>query len=287
MSDYNSMKVPELKKLLQSRSLGVTGNKADLVARLVENDKENAPADAAPAATAADSEDLINYSDDDEPSAPKTTAPKATESAPAAAVPAPAAAAPTPAAPATEQTPAAAATEQPAATAEPTTAEATGASAEPQAEVKDAAPKEDFSLHLGATDASDEARKRAERAKRFGITDEGGDDAEKKKAERAARFGLDAADISKTLDSALPERRPKRGRGEGEQGGRDNKRQTTGGGGGGRNGGRHRGGNRGGRAQGGRQQGGGGGGAPKKQAAPIDPAEKAKQEARAKRFAAA
>lgn len=43
MSDYNSMKVPELKKLLQSRSLGVTGNKADLVARLVENDKENAP----------------------------------------------------------------------------------------------------------------------------------------------------------------------------------------------------------------------------------------------------
>lgn len=43
MADYNSMKVPELKKLLQSRNLGVTGNKADLVARLVENDKDSVP----------------------------------------------------------------------------------------------------------------------------------------------------------------------------------------------------------------------------------------------------
>jgi SAP domain-containing ribonucleoprotein len=43
MADYNSMKVPELKKLLQSRSLGVTGNKADLVTRLIESDKQNAP----------------------------------------------------------------------------------------------------------------------------------------------------------------------------------------------------------------------------------------------------
>lgn len=43
MSDYNSMKVPELKKLLQTRSLGVTGNKADLVARLVEDDKSKTP----------------------------------------------------------------------------------------------------------------------------------------------------------------------------------------------------------------------------------------------------
>jgi SAP domain-containing ribonucleoprotein len=47
MSDYASLKVPELKKLLQEKGLPVTGNKADLIARLQENDKKNAPADEA------------------------------------------------------------------------------------------------------------------------------------------------------------------------------------------------------------------------------------------------
>lgn len=43
------MKVPELKKLLNERSLPQTGNKADLIARLQEHDKQQAkPADAAP-----------------------------------------------------------------------------------------------------------------------------------------------------------------------------------------------------------------------------------------------
>jgi hypothetical protein len=42
MADYNSMKVPELKKLLSERGLTQAGNKADLIARLVENDKEQA-----------------------------------------------------------------------------------------------------------------------------------------------------------------------------------------------------------------------------------------------------
>lgn len=39
MTDYASLKVPDLKKLLTERSLPQTGNKADLVARLQENDK--------------------------------------------------------------------------------------------------------------------------------------------------------------------------------------------------------------------------------------------------------
>lgn len=39
MSDYASLKVPDLKKLLSERSLPQTGNKADLIARLQENDK--------------------------------------------------------------------------------------------------------------------------------------------------------------------------------------------------------------------------------------------------------
>jgi SAP domain-containing ribonucleoprotein len=41
MADYSSQKVPELKKLLQDRGLAMSGNKADLIARLQENDKKN------------------------------------------------------------------------------------------------------------------------------------------------------------------------------------------------------------------------------------------------------
>ena len=50
MADYNSMKVPELKKLLTERSLPHTGNKADLIARLTENDKLKAADSAEPQA---------------------------------------------------------------------------------------------------------------------------------------------------------------------------------------------------------------------------------------------
>lgn len=38
MADYTNLKVPDLKKLLSERGLGVSGNKADLVARLTEDD---------------------------------------------------------------------------------------------------------------------------------------------------------------------------------------------------------------------------------------------------------
>lgn len=40
MADYASLKVPELKKLLAERKLPQTGNKADLVARLQEEDSK-------------------------------------------------------------------------------------------------------------------------------------------------------------------------------------------------------------------------------------------------------
>jgi SAP domain-containing ribonucleoprotein len=46
MTDYSQLKVPELKKLLQEKSLPISGNKADLVARLQEADKK--PATDAP-----------------------------------------------------------------------------------------------------------------------------------------------------------------------------------------------------------------------------------------------
>jgi SAP domain-containing ribonucleoprotein len=40
MTDYNSLKVPDLKKLLGERSLPLSGNKSDLIARLQEHDKK-------------------------------------------------------------------------------------------------------------------------------------------------------------------------------------------------------------------------------------------------------
>jgi hypothetical protein len=40
MTDYSSLKVPELKKLLGERSLPISGNKSDLIARLQEHDKK-------------------------------------------------------------------------------------------------------------------------------------------------------------------------------------------------------------------------------------------------------
>lgn len=46
--DYSTLKVPELRKILQERSLPATGNKADLVARLQENDQNKTPAAAQP-----------------------------------------------------------------------------------------------------------------------------------------------------------------------------------------------------------------------------------------------
>lgn len=51
MADYSSLKVPELKKLLAERKLPQTGNKADLVARLQEEDGKDgssAPAEEKP-----------------------------------------------------------------------------------------------------------------------------------------------------------------------------------------------------------------------------------------------
>lgn len=87
----------------------------------------------------------------------------------------------------------------------------------------EAAPKPDFSRGIEQTDAEKEAEKRAARAKRFGLPVE---TEEQKKLERAKKFGADAAVDVKGLDEALPERRAKRGRKQGDQAGREAKRQT-------------------------------------------------------------
>ncbi|KAI1753598.1 hypothetical protein F4782DRAFT_496950 [Xylaria castorea] len=294
MADYASLKVPELKKLLQEKQLPVTGNKADLIARLQEHDKANeAPKPAAAAAPVSAEEDPIDYSDDDVPASkpepatePAPVEEKAATEPAAVVVPAPSSS--------SEDKPAA-----------ETTADDDAKPAEAEAEAEAAAPKTDFSAHLPASTSDEEARKRAERAKRFGVVEDADEEA-KKKSDRAQRFGVDddggdKSSLVSGLDSALPEKRErKRGRegvpnanADGERGTKRQQQQNGQGrrrGGGGRDnrsrGGRHGGGgggDRGGDRGPPRKEGGGGGGAKPRRIA-DDPSERAKADARAKRF---
>ncbi|ODA78966.1 hypothetical protein RJ55_04556 [Drechmeria coniospora] len=218
MAEYLSLKVPELKKLLAEKKLPLTGNKADLVGRLQEHDKKNARAadDSKPKMTPAagkaeTKEDEIDYSDDEDV-APAAAASKAAGGGAAASAPesasAPDAA---PAAPASATSAAAVESVAPTKDAEGEKAPETAAAS--------------FTIGLSATAADEEAKKRAERAKRFGLE---GDEEAKKKAERAKRFGIDEKELATGLDSALPERPLKRGRGRdgGDDANRGAKRQS-------------------------------------------------------------
>ncbi|KAI1450076.1 hypothetical protein F5Y02DRAFT_370911 [Annulohypoxylon stygium] len=252
MSDYTSLKVPELKKLLLEQRLPISGNKADLIARLQEHDKSKAE-------PARENEDEIDYSDDDVPATTKPTEPmKPVEPIPAS----------------TEEKPVDSSTglEPTKDLAEPSATANKAAETKPKPNEPD---KVDFSAHLPASDADVEARKRAERAKRFGIETE---DDEKKNA-RAERFGVDQSSLTKGLDSALPEKRaPKRGREGGNvEGERGAKRQNPGG--------RHRvKGRFRGRQSGPHRKEGNSAGSKGRSGILSDPAEKTKAEARAKRF---
>jgi len=48
MAEYATLKVPELKKLLAEKGLPQTGNKADLISRLQENDNKQSEPEAKP-----------------------------------------------------------------------------------------------------------------------------------------------------------------------------------------------------------------------------------------------
>ncbi|KAM0302719.1 hypothetical protein ACHAPM_004721 [Fusarium culmorum] len=257
MAEYSTLKVPELKKLLAEKSLPQTGNKADLIARLQENDKQS-ETEAKPA---ENKEDEISYSDDEAPAAPAAAAP--VTSAPVAD------------APAAEAAPA-----EPTNAEEPAAVEAPAETAEAPAE-----PEKSYAIGLSSTAADDEAKKRAERAKRFGIEE---DEDAIKRADRAKRFGLDEKELATTLDSALPERSRKRGRDRNTEteGSRPEKRQSmdrrNGPGGRQRRG---RGGRDNGRDRGARKEGAQKEGAATRSGILDDPTEKAKAEKRAARFA--
>ncbi|KUJ21396.1 uncharacterized protein LY89DRAFT_681904 [Mollisia scopiformis] len=229
MADYSQMKVPDLKKILQERGLVVSGNKADLIARLQEDDKK------AGGAAAGAGEDEIDWDEDDN----KATAPATATTEPAAAAVAAGGQGPV-------DTPIAVPNQKvdvdPSTTTDlkvsggedaPTATDGAVASAgttttEPAPAPVEEAPKQDFSIGLEKSDAQKEAEKRAARAKRFNIPE---NEEAKKLAERAKKFGLDGKDtVISGLDSALPERRQKRAReeknGGNGGGGRAAKRQT-------------------------------------------------------------
>lgn len=235
MTDYKSLKVPELKDLLQKRSLAISGNKADLIARLEEADssvsssaapdapafpcksadqkpkrsvspiKSKSPVKAAsaPKKPATAPTDEIDW-DDDAPT-PKTNG-AATKSS---TIPAPAAPADTPVA--SGQTPAAAAPPETSlnGSTDPKTNEA---STSPEATQ---APKS-FAANLPPSEIDTELEKRKKRAARFGTPAEQSDEASKT-LERTKKFGGESAGGEtgdaqaaavgiKGLDSGLPER---------------------------------------------------------------------------------
>ncbi|KAM0259744.1 hypothetical protein ACHAQJ_003180 [Trichoderma viride] len=264
MADYSSLKVPELKKLLAEKKLPQTGNKADLIARLQEDDKKNTTASATEDSKPVENkEDEINYSDD-EPAA-AAAASKSEKAKADKSVEKPA-----------EEPAAAAAASDDKEEAKPAEEEA---DEKPAAEEEAKEPAPSFAIGLSSTAADEELKKRVERAKRFGTEL---DDETKRLAERAKRFGINDKELASGLDSALPERPLKRGRGRNEgDGNRPGKRQSQD-----RKGptGNER---RSGRNKGGQTQGGNASAKPKFNNIIEDPVEKSKAEKRAARFAAA
>ncbi len=205
--DYNKKKVDELQDILKARSLPHTGKKADLVARLQQNDTQQAST-AKPTA-----EDEIDWEDD---------AAAASTDAGAAAIAAGGLTQP----PNPTAVPNQAIDTDPSKTSDlkvdPPAPDANTATSEPPK------PAQDFASGVQATTLDAELEKRQKRAARFGITETNEDAL--KAIERAKKFGTGSEgdkNAVKGLDEALPERRPKRGRGTEGDGERDGKRSRV------------------------------------------------------------
>ncbi|KAL1977068.1 hypothetical protein VTN31DRAFT_3350 [Thermomyces dupontii] len=288
-NDYEKKTVAQLHELLKARGLPTSGRKNELIARLQESDnKQSEPAKA----TDPPAEDVIDWDDE---------VPGATESASASA---------SAAKPSTEAGAAMVAAggkgevtnpvavpnqkldEDPAKTDDlkvEAKGDASNKPAQPEAAVAETQatedgkkadtteadagkPSSDYSAGLRATQLEEEIEKRKARAAKFGIVEETKaalTEAEKA-LQRAKRFGTaDAAagTILSRLDKALPTERPrKRGRGDDDHGGRGGKRRSIGG-----------------RDRNNRPRGGGRGGERPKFV--LSEEDRAKAEARKKRFA--
>ncbi|MCJ1403335.1 hypothetical protein MMC11_006558 [Xylographa trunciseda] len=221
--DYTKHKNAELEQLLRARSLPHTGKKADLIARLVQDDADQAaPAPMPPttqalttvpappaAAAAAPAEDEIDW-DDEPPHSAKAPGSK-----------------PAPAAPATNP-PAI----DPSATHDLTVALISPTEEAPAPTFREPTPT------LPPVSVETELSKRLARARKYNLPAETVFEAEKA-LERFRKFGTAPAVQGAVLDGALPERgaaaKKKRGRGEeegglGEEGegeGKSGKRQDS------------------------------------------------------------
>lgn len=220
--DYSKKKNDELQDLLKARSLPHTGKKAEMVARLQQYDTEQAAkakttsksASDKPEAPTATAEDEIDWEDD---------AAAATTEAGAAAI----------AAGGLVQPPNPTAVPNQVVDTDPSQTKdlkVDPPKVQVDADATDSTkPPQDFSSNIPTTTVDAELEKRKARAARFGMT-ESNDDA-LKALERAKKFGTDSAADKpgvKGLDEALPERRPKRGRGgEVEGGTRQGKRSRV------------------------------------------------------------
>ncbi|RKF64131.1 Uncharacterized protein C31H12.03c [Erysiphe neolycopersici] len=196
-TEYPSLKVPDLKKLLQERSLPVSGNKAELVSRLQEDDKKSGANNAG--------EDEIDWEEDDKiasttPAIATTTIitpAKTKESEEDSSITK------------IDNQPVTTQITQTQDTSKDTSKDTNGSEKPVDAERSDG----NFSLGLGNSDTILEAEKRAARAKRFGKPQS---EEAVKMAERAKKFRLPSSkdEVIQNLDTALPERRPKRMRDE-------------------------------------------------------------------------
>ncbi|KAJ5923514.1 hypothetical protein N7454_008759 [Penicillium verhagenii] len=267
-TDYSKKTNAELVEVLKARSLPHTGKKAELVARIQEDDEKTtgAPATAPAAASTDAAEDVIDW-DDDVPGETTATEQPATEAGANAIAAGGKGAVPNPVAVPNQKL-----DTDPATTDDlkvESTGEVVAAAAEPVEETEKK-PAVDYTRGLPATELEEELRKRKARAEKFGIvedTETALKEAEKSIA-RAKRFGAETDNTAsasvKGLDQALPdEKSRKRARTEGgsggqggqdRQGGRGGKRRDHG-----RNRGRHgddqnrRGGNKGASAPGGQK----------------------------------
>ncbi|EAW18944.1 SAP domain-containing protein [Aspergillus fischeri NRRL 181] len=249
-TDYSKKTNAELVEILKSRSLPHTGKKAEMVARLQEDDENKAKAASAPAPAAKTdaADDVIDWEDDDVPAADTTAVKPSTEAGAAAIAAGGKGAVANPVAvpnqkldtdPATtddlkvESKGAAPSAESGAQGHEGT--EGAPAEAAPAAPAEEK-PAPDYSMGLPITEMEEELKKRKARAEKFGITEESKAaiaEAEKQ-LERAKRFGTAVqptpAGGVKGLDEALPtEKSRKRGRGDNEQASRGGKRRDIGG----------------------------------------------------------
>lgn len=238
-TDYTKKTNAELVEILKSRSLPHTGKKADLVARIQQDDEAKsaeaaapAPASApAPAETAkpdAAAEDVIDW-DDDVPAETAKPSTEASATAIAAGGKGPVA------------NPVAVPNQKldvdPATTNDLKVESAGGAAttAAPEAATEtEKKPAVDYTSGLAASSLEEELAKRKKRAEKFGIVEdeETALKEAEKQLERAKRFGTAAAAESgsvgvKGLDEALPDERSRK-RGRNEQGGRGGKRRDVG-----------------------------------------------------------